>query len=85
MTPKAKTTSDYAEMGKLREGMLKWYCPKNAESPPCKTYEFMKKLRAASLDEKKQLLSARQVEMKARTPEEVKEASQKARGGYSSM
>mmetsp|Transcript_61512 Transcript_61512/g.102353 ORF Transcript_61512/g.102353 Transcript_61512/m.102353 type:complete len:148 (+) Transcript_61512:36-479(+) len=58
----------------LREAMLSSYCPTHAESMPCKSFLFMKKLRTngKSPDEKKKLLLERQNMLAAMSPDEKK-------------
>ena len=66
-----------AALGKLRSEMLKFYCSngQHAEVPPCQTHTFMTKMRAATPDDKKKLLAARQEEMKKLTAEDRKKVA----------
>ena len=87
VTPSSKM-ADLSVLGKLRQEMVQWYCPDgaHADEPPCKVYSFLQKLKAEKDPEKKKaMLSARQAELKAVTPEAKAEQGKKAKAAYSSM
>ena len=84
----AKRSGAQTQLGKLRSDMMKWYCASGDHSdiPPCQTFVFMSKMKAAtSPDEKKKLLAARQEEMKKMSADDRKQLAMKAKTGYTTM
>lgn len=93
LTPSIKSKSSpspqLVALGRMREALMQWYCPKGAAergTPPCKTHAFLKTMKATKDPaEKKKLLTDRQAKLKALSPEERTATAKAAKGAYSKM
>lgn len=84
---KSQSTSLMA-LGRMREALMGWYCvkPEGTDTPPCKTHQFIKKLKATKdAAEKSKILKDRQAAAKAQTAEERVKTSKEAKAAYSKM